>query len=184
MMMMNVILIKSCSSGILPRPHREPLTSYTSAIDSGLDVNQLRSTINLLNTKLDSLESKIDAKAQSKPNLYPHLHTNIPVSSYAGPLLQPSNEVDGVDDLSSLSGLSDLSDLSDDIENDALDDEIDAIIKRSSARDIELKSNSSAVKSSIYKTGCKKKGRVEFDLSDLDLSDVEAAEVDSDSLDL
>ncbi|KAK3759376.1 hypothetical protein RRG08_023494 [Elysia crispata] len=162
--------------------------SYTTRIDSALDVNQLRSTINLLNTKLDSLETKIDASSRSQPPMYSHLlpassAPYVPTNSYSRPLLYDADEVSSISGLSNLSNLT--NDDADGDENDELDDEIEAIIKRSSARNSRRRSDSgAAIKSSIYKAESRRKGKVEFDLSDLDLSDVEAVDVDSDSLDL
>ena len=92
---------------------------------------------------------------------------DIPTSSYKGAFLPPEYDVDGVDDISSISGLSNLSDLSDNDNdcidnNDDLDDEIEAIIKRASARDNKRKSDSgAAIKSSIYKSESRRKGELQ-----------------------
>lgn len=183
--------LESFSQDRYQRSPRSKKPLYTTTIDSALDVNQLRSTINVLNTKLDNLETRLDASSRPQPPLHSQLGSvsNAPYVSrnsyYSGTFLPAEREIDGMDEVSSISGLSDLSYLSDapEDDNDELDDEIDTIIKRSSARDNTCKSSSgSAIKSSIYKADSRKKGKVEFDLSDLDLSDIEAA--DEDSLDL
>ncbi|GFR81484.1 coiled-coil domain containing 163 [Elysia marginata] len=183
---------ESFSQSQYQRSPRNNKPSYTTTIDSALDVNQLRSTINMLNTKLDSLENRLDVSSQPKPPLYSQIYSAssvpyVPTSSFSGPFLPSTNRYDDGsvdDDVSSISGLSDLSNLSDavgDDDNDELDDEIEAIIRRSSSSTHDNKCKS-AIKSSIYKADSRKKGKVEFDLSDLDLSDIEAA--DDDSLDL
>ncbi|BFY99986.1 hypothetical protein BsWGS_03026 [Bradybaena similaris] len=144
---------------------------------SSLQLHQLRQTIKSLNSKLESLESKIDTANSQQPSVFSHdwtgnsRHLNIPTSQEHSPL----NDVydDDNTDLQSLSDTSDISSLS--------ENNIDALTF--DLRDGRtLGQPRSQMLNSGYKSSIGKTGAREFSLSDSDIDDDD--DLDIDSLDL
>lgn len=165
-----------------------PLYTPTSSSLQGLanlDIQNMKSTISALNSKLDNIEKKVETPPyQNSTPLYSSLRSSAR-SRKSRPLSPDRSHVyrklpdDIEDDL--ISDLSDFSDIDiDDLSDLDVDNENEDIGNKTSRRD-----SSRRTKSSIYKPGRHRKSKVEFDLSDLDLSDLEEGDLrDTDSLDL
>lgn len=153
----------------LQHPRFPPLFSPQSD-PSCIQLHKLRMAISSINSKLNSLEKRIEAPFPSSTHSFYHSTQRQPST------LSSSN----VDDIQSLSDLSSLSSLSDEEGSELLDD-FNYKYRFDTSRK-KFKRNTPSKSKRIVEPCYRTKEEVDFELSDLELSDVDT-DLESEDLD-